>query len=320
MFENSVFLRDCSNMIDDPLSSLLSLINARVDCAGGFVAGGSWAVAFPPPSEVKFFALGRGSCLVAVEGTREPFRLNAGDVFLLTARRSYSIASADGNATARDAHSLFGARDRVLYELGGGDDVLFLGGHVAVEPAGGRFLLEGLPPTIHLRSGEIEADRIGWLVERLVEEHRAALPGAGLARSGLIQLIFLELLRGRLADADPGWLKLAGDPRMAPALRLMHAEPERNWRLPELAKAAAMSRTAFAVRFKRVAGIAPLAYLTEWRMRLAERRLRDENVTIAVLARSLGYTSEAAFSNAFKRVVGAAPKRRQAMIREEAGA
>ena len=70
-----------------------------------------------------------------------------------------------------------------------------------------------------------------------------------------------------------------------------------------------MSRSTFALRFKTVAGVAPLAYLTEWRMRLAERALRDGDIRVATLARSLGYTSESAFSNAFKRVTGNAPKR-----------
>ncbi|TIW06219.1 MAG: helix-turn-helix transcriptional regulator, partial [Mesorhizobium sp.] len=68
-----------------------------------------------------------------------------------------------------------------------------------------------------------------------------------------------------------------------PALRLMHGDPARAWHLEELAKACAMSRTSFAVHFRTVAGIAPLAYLTEWRMRLAERALREERTPVAVV-------------------------------------
>ncbi len=99
------------------------------------------------------------------------------------------------------------------------------------------------------------------------------------------------------------------DPRLAPALRLMHGDPGRDWHLEDLARAAAMSRTSFAFHFKRTAGVAPLTYLTEWRMHLAERALREEDTPVAVLARSLGYASESAFSNAFKRATGSAPKR-----------
>jgi AraC-like DNA-binding protein len=81
------------------------------------------------------------------------------------------------------------------------------------------------------------------------------------------------------------------------------------WQLEEMAKAAAMSRTTFAHHFKTAAGVPPLTYLTEWRMRLAERALREENTPVSALAGQLGYTSESAFSNAFKRVTGNAPKR-----------
>ncbi|MGO7259096.1 AraC family transcriptional regulator, partial [Rhizobium brockwellii] len=76
------------------------------------------------------------------------------------------------------------------------------------------------------------------------------------------------------APLTVGWLRAFGDDRIAPALRLMHGDPSRSWQLGELATAAGMSRTSFALRFKTVAGVAPLTYLTGWRMRLAERELR----------------------------------------------
>ncbi|WP_408364644.1 MULTISPECIES: helix-turn-helix transcriptional regulator [unclassified Paraburkholderia] len=88
----------------------------------------------------------------------------------------------------------------------------------------------------------------------------------------------------------------------------MHEQPGKDWSLLELAKAAGMSRATFALHFKAAAGVGPLGYLTEWRMRLAERALCQDGVSIARLAESLGYASESAFSHAFKRVTGRAPK------------
>src|SRR5262249_43526835 len=134
--------------------------------------------------------------------------------------------------------------------------------------------------------------------------------------------MFVQILRAHLATAGTltaGWLRALGDRGIAPALRLMHADPGRSWRLDELAKAAAMSRTTFALHFRTVAGVAPLTYLTEWRMHLAERALREENMPVAALAQSLGYTSESAFSNAFKRVTGKAPKRYRTAVRAASG-
>ena len=80
-----------------------------------------------------------------------------------------------------------------------------------------------------------------------------------------------------------------------------------------------MSRTSFAVYFKAIAGTSPLAYLTEWRMQIARKMLREGNVSVAKLASTLGYTSESALSNAFKRVTGVAPKRYHAGVKREGG-
>ncbi|MFF7976317.1 helix-turn-helix domain-containing protein [Streptomyces sp. NPDC007905] len=95
----------------------------------------------------------------------------------------------------------------------------------------------------------------------------------------------------------------------------MHADPAHPWQPEELARAAAMSRTTFAVRFREAAGVPPLTCLQNWRMSLAARALRQDPIPVAALARSVGYTSESAFSNAFTRAVGVASRR----YRETAG-
>jgi AraC-like DNA-binding protein len=123
-----------------------------------------------------------------------------------------------------------------------------------------------------------------------------------------------SIIRSYLETSGPaaaGWLRAPTDKRIAPALRVMHREPARAWRLDELAKQVAMSRTSFAVRFKKIAGVAPLTYLLNLRMRFAEQGLREGSMSVSELGLSLGYTTESAFSNAFKRTTGMAPKRYQ---------
>jgi len=157
------------------------------------------------------------------------------------------------------------------------------------------------------------------VLERLVQERDAALPGWQQAGVQLAHLMFIGILRAWLADPDQpgsGLLRAAGDPRLAPALRLMHGAPGRAWRLAELAQAAAMSRASFAERFKRVAGTSPLHYLTALRMRLAQKQLRSSGASLAQLAETFGYASESAFSNAFKRVLGQSPSSYRAALRD----
>src|SRR5258708_2947451 len=96
----------------------------------------------------------------------------------------------------------------------------------------------------------------------------------------------------------------------APAADIFnHREPEPAWRVEELAKKVAMSRTSFALRFKTIVGVAPLTYLMNLRMQFAEQGLREVHMSISELGFSLGYATESAFSNAFKRTTGMAPKR-----------
>jgi AraC-like DNA-binding protein len=310
MLENPLYLRDSPEMSDDPFSDILKFTHAESLVTGGFTAGGAWAIRFPAPDKIKFFAVVKGDCWVRIEDEAEPIHFETGDVGLLSAKRSFVLAS-DPSIPPVDAMSLFSGTDKTTAVLGDGGDFAHIGGHVLLDPASGRLLADVLPPWIHVPAASPQATAFRWLLDQLVEERAAKLPGTQLASAQLAQLLFIQILRAHLKTSDPlpaGWLRALGDSRVAPALRLMHGDPGRDWHLDELAKACAMSRTTFAFHFKSVAGVAPLTYLTEWRMRLAERALREEAAPIAVIGQSLGYASESAFSNAFKRVTGNSPR------------
>ncbi|HMS80859.1 MAG TPA: AraC family transcriptional regulator, partial [Burkholderiaceae bacterium] len=134
-------------------------------------------------------------------------------------------------------------------------------------------------------------------------------PGAAIALSRMSELLFVEAVR-RHVDALParrtGWLAGLRDPVVGRALALMHERVAEPWTVEALARAVHLSRSAFADRFVAVLGVPPLAYLTDWRMTGAMQRLR-EGRTVGQGAGEVGYDSEAAFSRAFKREVGAAP-------------
>lgn len=310
MLQSATYLRNSTDMSTDPFSDILKFTNAESLVTGGFTAGGAWAIRFPAPDKIKFFAVVKGSCWVRIDGEAEPIHFETGDVGLLTAKRSFVLAS-DLSVAPIDAMRAFSEAGRTTATLGDGNDFAHIGGHVLLDPTSGRLLADVLPPWIHVPAASPQAANFRRLLDQLMEEHTAELPGAQLASAQLAQLLFIQILRAHLKTSGPmpaGWLRALGDPRIAPALRLMHGDPCRSWHLDELAKACAMSRTTFAFHFRTIAGVAPLTYLTEWRMRLAERSLREENTSIAVIAQSLGYTSESAFSHAFKRIMGSSPK------------
>lgn len=291
----------------DLFSDILTLANAQSVITGAFEAGGAWSVRFPPPALIKFFGIVRGSCWLQVEGEAADVRLEPGDVFLLSAPRAF-VLTTDRQLEPLDAMAVF--RDRPA-KIGEGDAFQLLGGHVELDPGSGDLLTAVLPPLLLARAGSPHAAMSHWVLAQLVQERAADLPGAGVASEQLAHLLFIHILRAHLAETSqfpPGWLRAITDKQLAPALRLMHGEPGRSWQLGELAKAAGMSRTTFATRFRTAAGVPPLTYLTAWRMRLARRALLDGTTPVSTIAYSLGYTSESAFSHAFKRTTGVAPK------------
>jgi len=297
-------------MLPDPFSDILKFTNAESLVTGGFTAGGAWAIRFPAPNKIKFFAVVKGRCWASIDGEAEPVRFETGDVGLMAASRSFVLAS-DPAVVPIDAKTVFSHADRTVAQLGDGGDFTHIGGHVLLDHTSGRLLADALPPWIHLSAASPQAKTFRWLLDQLVEERTAGLPGAQLASAQLSQLLFIQILRAHLKTSGSlpaGWLRALSDPRMVPALQMMHGDPARPWHLDELAKACAMSRTMFALNFKRAAGVAPLAYLAGWRMHLAGRLLREGTMSIAAIAWSLGYASGSAFSNAFKRGTGQSPR------------
>jgi AraC-like DNA-binding protein len=126
----------------------------------------------------------------------------------------------------------------------------------------------------------------------------------------LPELLLIEALRLHLANApasDRGWLAGLRDPLLAPAMKAIHTAPERKWTVADLAMEAAVSRSLLDGRFRDVLGLSPIRYVNEWRMRVAQDLLATTEVTVAAIARRVGYDSEEAFSRAFKRARGQSP-------------
>lgn len=134
--------------------------------------------------------------------------------------------------------------------------------------------------------------------------------GGRIRTTKLPELLLVEVLRLHLANAPAsgqGWFAAVRDPMLAPAMMAVHGAPERKWTVDDLAAEAAVSRSSLHDRFREVLGLSPMRYVNEWRMRVAQELLRTTEVTVAVVARRVGYDSEEAFSRAFKRTHGQSP-------------
>ena len=188
--------------------------------------------------------------------------------------------------------------------------MLWVGGYFAFTGKHAGILLGVLPPIVHIRK-ESDKAALRWSLERMMQELREPQPGGFLVAQHLAYMMLVQALRLHLAEGlrgGVGWLFALADKQMSAAINAMHDDPAHRWTLQELAKRAGMSRSTFALKFKQTVGASPMEYLTRWRMLLAGDRLTNSSDPISVIALSLGYESESAFSTAFKRVMGCSPR------------
>ncbi|BCL28258.1 AraC family transcriptional regulator [Streptomyces aurantiacus] len=309
-------------MVSDPLSEVFDLIEIKGLMSSGFTTprGRAWVARGSVTRRLKFIAVVRGHARLTASGTDQPLDLEPGDVAILNNQAWLEVRGGPEDQVPYEvdvssASHLLG--DEEGEEGQEGADAL-LGGHIALNPIGEALLTQALPPVGHVRAATATAPLRARL-DQLLDEVTGERVGSAFAIRQHGQLLVLDMLRVYLGQAalPPGWLRLLVDERLHAAVTLMHAEPGRVWRLETLAQAAAMSRTAFATRFREVAGMPPLTYLSHWRMLLAQRALRDGDDHVGALASTLGYASESAFSTAFKRETGEPPLRYRKRVRAE---
>lgn len=293
----------------DPLSDVLSLLKPRSYVSAGFDAGGEWSVGFPHNIGIKCYAVVSGACWLVVDGVADPIALAAGDCFLLPGGRAFRLAS-DPALAPRASTEVFGLpRIGNVVTLNGGGDLFLVGSRFVLSGSHAQILLAMLPPVVHIRK-ESEQAALRWSVERMMAELQEQQPGSSLVAEHLAHMMLVQALRLHMTKGGEGvgWLFALADKQMGAAIGAMHAAPAQRWTLQSLAERVHMSRSSFASKFKLMVGMSAMDYLTRWRMLIAGDRLANSSDPISVIAPSLGYESESAFSTAFKRVMGCAPR------------
>ena len=166
-------------------------------------------------------------------------------------------------------------------------------------------LLSALPDVAVLRPGDWNSP----LPQTLAAEAIHDGPGQEAFLDRLLDLLLLDFLRTwfNRADSTPSWWTAESDVLVGPSLRMMYNDPAHPWTVANLAAAVGSSRASFARRFTALVGESPIAFLTSWRLALAADLLRSSDITVAAVARQVGYGTPFAFSTAFKRATGLSP-------------
>ncbi|MHC1550309.1 AraC family transcriptional regulator [Phyllobacterium sp. K27] len=292
-------------MILDPLSQIISLLSVQKAAWSQLEAGGEWALCFPATALLKFISIKQGQCCIRPDNG-PLLSLSEGDMLMLLHAKSYVVASYDGVAAA-EGMPLFADPDQPIVRLGSTDTVL-CGVHYELDNENLDLLLRVLPRVFVVPRSDAAA--LQRSTELLLEELRHARLGKAMMVEQLCKTLLMQTVRAIVQGPDaslPGWLLGLTDPQVSRALALMHERPGDSFSLDGLAREIGMSRSRLATRFREKVGLPPLTYLTWWRMQLARGALTSRAQPLATLANDLGYRSESAFGNAFKRQFGTSP-------------
>lgn len=318
----------------DVLSDVLR--HVRLRGALYYRVGGNtaWAAEAPPSRDIaaavmpeaehvmEYHVVTRGDCWGAIVG-EAPVRLQSGDILLFPHGDPHVVSSAPGMRARPDAAKQFVQATEQLPFILAADgldaprpvaDVEDYGttlvcGFLGCDLRPFNPLIANLPRLLHLRAAQDQA-WIGHFMRHAVDESNAKRPGGEAMLERMSEMMFIDAVR-RYVDSLPpgstGWLAGLRDPFVGKALRLLHEQPAAAWTIEELGRQAGLSRSAMHERFGAFIGQPPMQYLANWRMQIAAGFLRDGNATVAAIALEVGYDSEAAFSRAFKRLVGVPP-------------
>lgn len=297
----------------DVLTDVLDTLRFRSTLYCRVELGAPWSLYFAPTLAASFHVIERGAGWLTLDGQEDPIPVGDGDLLVLTTGAGHRLSheqDAPPIVTIEMGRDAPESPELRCYAGTGGTTVL-LCGLFDLEQRRGHPLLSVLPPLIHLKGSDRRvAPWLGTTLQFLASEVAVARLGRDTLVRRLTDMLFIQVVRAWAeteAGQERGWLAALHDPQIGAALQLVHGFPERDWTVAALAVAVHMSRSAFAAQFTSLVGEPPLRYLRRWRMQRAIDLLRHTDTPISGIAAAVGYGSEAAFSQVFKREVGCAP-------------
>ena len=276
-----------------------------------------WGMSVDASAGGMFHAVIEGECCLQIEGEAAPIHLEAGDIIAFPTGGAHWIC--DRPESPRRL-----GREVVEAILGGEHPFMHRSDNHTAAPASvllmcGAFqfdssldhpFLRDLPCHILLKTRENK--QYAWLnalLNVLADESREVAPGSSLTVDKLTEVLFIQLMRAymQLDSGNMPYMLALLDPQIGRALNLIHSEDKAYWTVKSLGEEVALSRTIFTDKFTRLVGIPPKSYLINWRMQKARALLETSKLTMFSIAESAGYSSEAAFSKAFKQFFDVSP-------------
>jgi AraC-like DNA-binding protein len=298
--EEAALALDADSQSHDLLSELLRSVRLSGERIVAYAPLRTFSIGFADVGSLHIIE--EGELVLRIDGNPHVEHVSRGDVVLLPRGDRHHISDAGKRASGRA-----GAAENDAPE-----PARWLCGTFTIGDPQASHLLTSLPAVIILRgAGGPALEGLEVARRMLVFEMQSPSQGSAVMVARILDLIFIQILRAWAAgtDAEPNWLAGALDPQIGPALSAIHRDPGHDWTVEELARACNLSRSAFAARFVARVGKPPATYLVHVRLDAATGLLRDTSLPVTLIAKNVGYTSEAAFSRAFKNRYGTPPAR-----------
>ena len=276
----------------------------------------AWSFQFQDHGAMIAYVVISGQCLVQLNN--EQIQLEAGDLCLIPSGQNHQCRSIqiDPLVESLNITPLFQEKRHKTVDLNPSESdtteellMLAIRGHVDSIMA--RPLFNALPNVLHIQH-IMSSTAPEWLqigLQFLAVEVNQIRPGRDKILDHLVSILFIECVRDYIAAMSDSnnWLHALSHPELSNALAAIHEQPHQPWTVESLAEQCCMSRSKFASLFTQIVGETPLAYLQQHRLRLAAQPLKMGQLTIQQIAYRVGYSSETAFSQTFKKFYDLTP-------------
>jgi len=293
----------------DALSTILEATRLKSVVYSKFPLAAPWGLDIVQDENSQFWRLVSGDCTVG-SSDGSIIKMQEGDLIFVPHGSAHWIANKSTSLRMPSPEFVKARRAGTPVFNGDGEETILIAGHFEFDYQSLHPFLKDLPPIIHIKQYVTENQLLLKQVTQLMlEELNNERPGSGVMLKCLSEIMFVNIIRAYLEQTttNSGFLSALNDPRISKALKLMQDSPQNDWTLESLASEVGMSRSVFFNQFKKLVHETPLSYLTNWRIRHAQKLLVMDNSNISEIAANVGYQSEAAFNRIFKSKTGQTP-------------
>ena len=293
------------------IASLLNLMRVR---STAFIAKNiqsPWSVEVGAQTKlVRFHLVVQGYTYLRMNEDSPAIRLDVGDIAIIPFGRPHIYSdTADRPVLQRGNFPGEGSNGRFERLTQGSGETHLLCGFFHISEGTPPSILKRLPEVIIERMGRSESETSVKSVLGLLKTELSKIEPSPVILNRLTELVCIYaieawIMREVSSEAD---LNALIDPKVAPVLDAIHADPQADWTVERLASIYGQSRTAFVERFKSATGVPPMSYVRSWRISLARQMLQANSLPLDEIAFKSGYADTNAFNRAFKRETGTTP-------------